>query len=284
MRIAITGASGQLGMELVQYNSSQAGLELIGLTRLELDITDKSKCINLLEILKPNAIIHCAAYTAVDKAETDEEVAYSVNRDGTYNLAVAAEKIKAKFCYISTDYVFDGESSDPYSVDSPTNPQTVYGKSKLEGEEIVRKLVDQHFIVRTSWVFGKYGSNFVKTMLRLSSEKDTVRVVSDQIGSPTYTYDLAELLLKLVKTENYGTYHVSNSGTCSWYEFAKTIYQYKGIEKQVIPSLSSDFPRPAPRPAYSVLSQDKIEEIGLLKLRSWQEALRHYLGFEVRSP
>jgi dTDP-4-dehydrorhamnose reductase len=278
MRIAITGAGGQLGMELVQYIGKQAGIELIGLTRLELDITNKSMCTQMFAILKPDVIIHCAAYTAVDKAETDEQAAFSVNRDGTYNVAEAAEKIKAKLCYISTDYVFDGRGSEPYSVDAPTHPQTVYGKSKLAGEEAVRDLVEQHFIVRTSWVFGKHGSNFVKTMLRLGSEREAVTVVSDQLGSPTYTYDLAKLLLNLVETDHYGTYHVSNSGICSWYEFAKAVFRYKGLKTEVIPCASSEFLNSAPRPAYSVLSHDSLKASGLPSLRPWQEALQHFLN------
>jgi dTDP-4-dehydrorhamnose reductase len=281
MRIVVTGAGGQLGKEIINWPNKESSIEIIGLTRAELDIINKDRCVNVLESLKPDIIIHCAAYTAVDQAESDSGNAFLVNRDGTRNVAIAAQRIGCKLCYISTDYVFDGRGVVPYNTDSSTNPQTIYGKSKLAGELAVRELVERYYIVRTSWVFGKYGANFVETMLRISAEKDSIKVVSDQIGAPTYTFDLAEFLLKLVESESYGTFHVSNAGVCSWYEFAKTIFEYSGAKISVFPCSTEEFPRPAPRPLYSVMSPKSIEGAGLSKLRPWQEALQHYLNQRI---
>jgi dTDP-4-dehydrorhamnose reductase len=230
-----------------------------------------------LEHIQPDVVIHCAAYTAVDKAESEPYAAFAVNGLGTRNVAEAAKAVGAKLCYISTDYVFDGIGNEPYTTELQTNPQSVYGKSKLAGELAVQELVDRHFIVRTSWVFGSYGNNFVKTMLKIGAEKQQIQVVNDQIGAPTYTYDLANLLLQLVKTERYGSYHASNSGSCSWYEFAKTIFQYAEMPVEVVPCSTEQFPRPAKRPAYSVLSHQAIRSAGFPPMRAWQDALRHYL-------
>lgn len=277
MRIAITGAGGQLGRELALWSNAQPGDVLIPLTRSELDVTDANQCLSVLEHVHPNVIVHCAAYTAVDKAESEHDAAFAVNGSGTRNVAEAAKAVGAKLCYISTDYVFDGTGNEPYTTEHQPNPQSVYGKSKLAGELAVQELVDRHFIVRTSWVFGRYGNNFVKTMLKVGAEKQQIRVVDDQIGAPTYTYDLANLLLQLVKTEQYGMYHVSNSGSCSWYEFAKTIFQYAEMPVEVVPCSTKQFPRPAERPAYSVLSHDAIRSAGFPPMRAWQDALRHYL-------
>ncbi|MNZ74813.1 dTDP-4-dehydrorhamnose reductase [compost metagenome] len=231
---------------------------------------------------KPDAIIHCAAYTAVDQAESDIDTAYAVNAAGTRNMAVAAERIGAKFCYISTDYVFDGTSTAPYHEYDNTNPQSIYGKSKRAGEELVKALSSRYFIVRTSWVYGLHGNNFVKTMLRLGSEKPEINVVNDQKGSPTYTIDLAGFLLELINTEKYGTYHASNSGECTWYEFAQAIFaeanSQGGFYKvRVIPCTTEDFPRPAPRPRNSVMEHLSIRTNGFEDIRSWQEGLRAFI-------
>lgn len=275
IKIVVTGANGQLGRELTQWTTEAA--EIVGLTRDELDITSLSACRSLFTMHCPDAIIHCAAYTAVDKAEHEQDNAFRVNAAATRNVAVAAREVGAKLCYISTDYVFDGKGNKPYREYDLTNPLTVYGKSKLAGEQALQALHDRFFIVRTSWVYGKYGNNFVKTMLKIAGERNQVKVVADQIGSPTYTHDLAAFLLELVETDYYGIFHASNSGSCSWFEFAKAIFEENGINMLVEPCTTEDFPRPAPRPAYSVMDQSSIRINGLRALRPWREALRDYL-------
>lgn len=275
LKIVVTGANGQLGRELSQWTTETA--EIIGLSRSELDITSLPACRNLFALHRPDVVIHCAAYTAVDKAESEPDEAFRVNAAATRNVAVAAREIGAKLCYISTDYVFDGNSTVPYNEYDQINPQTVYGKSKYAGEQAVQTLHDRFYIVRTSWVYGKYGNNFVKTMLKMAGERDKLKVVADQIGSPTYTYDLAAFLLELVQTDYYGIYHASNSGICSWFEFANAIFEDSGTTILVEPCTTADFPRPAPRPAFSVMDQTAIRSNGLNMLRPWREALNHYL-------
>ncbi|MGM0884285.1 MAG: dTDP-4-dehydrorhamnose reductase [Bacillota bacterium] len=275
LKIVITGANGQLGRELTEWTTDTA--DIIGLGRNELDITSLAACRNIFTLHRPDVVIHCAAYTAVDKAESEPDEAFRVNAAATRNVAVAAREVGAKLCYISTDYVFDGTGSTPYNEYDHTNPQTVYGKSKLAGEQAVKTLHDRYYIVRTSWVYGKYGNNFVKTMLKIAGERDQLKVVADQLGSPTYTYDLTAFLLELVNTDYYGIYHASNSGICSWYEFAKAIFEDSGVNIQVEPCTTAEFPRPAPRPAYSVMEHSAIRSNGLNVLRPWREALRHYL-------
>lgn len=275
LKIVITGANGQLGRELTEWTTDTA--DIIGFGRNELDITSLAACRNIFTLHRPDIVIHCAAYTAVDKAESEPDEAFRVNAAATRNVAVAAREVGAKLCYISTDYVFDGTGSTPYNEYDQTNPQTVYGKSKLAGEQAVQTLHDRYYIVRTSWVFGKYGNNFVKTMLKIAGERDQLKVVADQLGSPTYTYDLSAFLLELVNTDYYGIYHASNSGICSWYEFAKAIFEDSGVNIQVEPCTTAEFPRPAPRPAYSVMEHSAIRSNGLNVLRPWREALRHYL-------
>lgn len=275
LKIVVTGASGQLGRELAEWKSNTA--DIVGLSRYELDITSLPACRRLFTLHRPDVVIHCAAYTAVDQAESDRDEAFRVNAAATRNVAVAAREAGAKLCYISTDYVFDGAGMTPYNEYDRPNPQTVYGKSKLAGEQAVQTLHDRFYVVRTSWVYGKYGNNFVKTMLKLAGERDRLKVVSDQIGSPTYTYDLAAFLLELVFTDYYGIYHASNSGSCSWFDFAKAISEDSGSNIIVEPCTTADFPRPAPRPAYSVMDHSAIRCSGLTLLRPWREALNHYL-------
>jgi dTDP-4-dehydrorhamnose reductase len=276
MKILVTGANGQLGQELVRL-PARPDIEIAGFGRGELDVTDPEQCRNVIGSYKPEVVIHCAAYTKVDQAESEPDEAYRVNADGTRNAALAAEQIGAKFVYISTDYVFDGKANAPYRENDRTDPQSVYGKSKLAGEQWVQSLSSRYFIVRTSWVYGKYGSNFVKTMLRLAEERDRLKVVSDQVGSPTYTLDLAQFLLELVQTDHHGIFHASNTGACSWYEFAKAIFEERGMTVQVEPCTTAEFPRPAPRPAYSVLDHGAIRAHGLKPLRPWRAALRSFL-------
>jgi dTDP-4-dehydrorhamnose reductase len=281
MRVLVTGAGGQLGRELCEtgkgWTAGDEPLDIVGLDRRQLDVTDPSACREAIAAYRPDAVIHAAAWTAVDRAEEEPDEAFRVNAAGTRNMAVAAREGGAKFCYVSTDYVFDGRSSVPYSEYDLPNPLNVYGKSKLAGERLTQSLADRWFIVRTSWVYGAYGANFVNTMLRLGAERETVRVVRDQIGSPTWTRDLAEFLLRLVTTEGYGIYHATNAGHCSWYEFAKAIFEEKGLPATVVPCTTDEFPRPAPRPAYSVLDHAAIRYHRLPAMRHWREALREFL-------
>ncbi len=275
MTLLVTGANGQLGQELVRLGDD--AVRIVGYGRQQLDVTNLQQCRNVIATVRPDAIIHAAAYTAVDQAETDEDEAYRINAIGTRNLTIASREQGAKICYISTDYVFDGSASHPYNEYDNTNPQSVYGKSKRAGEILLKSLSDRYFIVRTSWVYGKYGNNFVKTMLKLAKERDSVSVVHDQTGSPTYTLDLARFLVDLVKTEAYGIYHASNSGVCTWYEFAKAIFEEIGSSIRTEPCTTEQFPRPAPRPAYSVMAHSAILQNGFSDLRHWRDALRAYL-------
>ncbi|MCU4895136.1 dTDP-4-dehydrorhamnose reductase [Bacillus thuringiensis] len=276
MKVLVTGAKGQLGQDVVKLLEGQT-CEVFGFGREELNITDEKQVNEKVLSIQPDVIIHTAAYTQVDQAESDEEAAFKVNAEGTKYLAQAAEAVGAKFCYISTDYVFDGTKDTPYKADDQTNPQTVYGKSKLVGEQYTQEYCSKSYIVRTSWVFGLYGNNFVKTMLRLAEENKELGIVHDQVGSPTYTTDLARFIISLVQTDKYGVYHGSNSGVCSWYEFAKEIFKQSNIEIVVNPLKTEDFPRPAARPKYSVLDKGMIEENGFESFQNWKEALKDFL-------
>lgn len=282
MKVLVTGANGQLGRDVVILLEKE-GHSVLACTREQLDITDQLECSNVLSTYHPEVIIHCAAYTAVDAAETDVDGAYQVNAVGTRNITVAAEQIGAKLIYISTDYVFDGISDEPYHEYDNTSPQSIYGKSKRAGEVLVQSLSSRWFIVRTSWVYGIHGNNFVKTMLKLGQEKPKLQVVHDQKGSPTYTVDLAHFLLKLMSTEKYGVYHASNSGACTWYEFTQAIFEEAKlfprfhIQAEVYPCATDQFPRPAPRPQNSVMEHLSIRTNGLNDLRPWREGLRDFL-------
>ncbi|MBJ8006853.1 dTDP-4-dehydrorhamnose reductase [Bacillus mycoides] len=276
MKVLVTGAKGQLGQDVLCLLENQPW-EVYGFGREELDITNEEQVREKVLSIKPDIIIHTAAYTQVDQAESDEETAFKVNAEGTKYLAQAAEAVEAKFCYVSTDYVFDGTTNKPYKADDQTNPQTVYGRSKLVGEQYTQEYCSKSYIVRTSWVFGLYGNNFVKTMLRLAEEKKELGVVHDQVGSPTYTTDLASFIINLVQTDKYGVYHGSNSGVCSWYEFAKEIFEQSNIEIVVNPLTTEDFPRPAARPKYSVLDKGMIEESGFEPFQDWKKALKDFL-------
>ncbi|MED3351284.1 dTDP-4-dehydrorhamnose reductase [Bacillus thuringiensis] len=276
MKVLVTGAKGQLGQDVVSLLKEQTW-EVFGFGREELNITDEKQVSEKVLLIQPDIIIHTAAYTQVDQAESDEEAAFKVNAEGTKYLAQAAEVVGAKFCYVSTDYVFDGTKETPYKADDQTNPRTVYGKSKLVGEQYTQEYCSKSYIVRTSWVFGLYGNNFVKTMLRLAEENKELGIVHDQVGSPTYTTDLARFIISLVQTDKYGVYHGSNSGVCSWYEFAKEIFKQSNIEIVVNPLKTEDFPRPAARPKYSVLDKGMIEENGFESFQNWKEALKDFL-------
>jgi dTDP-4-dehydrorhamnose reductase len=275
LRVLVTGAGGQLGQELVRLPAE--GAEVIGLSRAELDVADPHRCEEAVAGWRPDAVIHAAAYTAVDRAEAEPKEAYRVNAAGTGHMAAAAARAGAKFIYVSTDYVFDGTQRTPYRETDAPNPQTVYGRTKLEGERLVRAASDRWFIVRTSWVYGKYGGNFVHTMLKLADEKREIAVVCDQIGSPTYAKDLAAFLLRLVRTEKYGIFHASNAGCCSWYDFACAIMEESGQAASIRPCTTDRYPRPAPRPAYSVLDHQAALANGFPPFRPWREALRDFL-------
>lgn len=282
MKVLITGAQGQLGQDVVAI-CSQAGFEVVGCSRADLDITDEAQCLQVVTGHRPDCIIHCAAYTAVDAAESDIDGAFLVNAIGTRNVAMAAEQVGAKLVYISTDYVFNGESGKPYLEYDLVDPQTVYGKSKYAGEQMTRDFCTRWFIVRTSWVFGLHGGNFVKTMLRLGQDKPLLQVVNDQKGSPTYTVDLARFLINLITTEKYGIYHASNSGSCTWYEFTEMIFTEAkkelglSIAATLQPCSTEQFPRPAKRPSNSVMEHLAIRVNGLEDLPHWKDGLRRFM-------
>lgn len=277
MKVLVTGANGQLGYDVVG-ELKKRNIDCYGATRKDFDLTDEKATKSFILDYRPDAIIHCAAYTAVDKAEDERDLCYAVNTLGTRYVAEAAAKLGAKLMYISTDYVFDGTKSEPYEVWDEPNPINHYGYTKYLGEEEVKKLVEKYFIVRTSWVFGENGKNFVKTMLALGKERHEVKVVSDRIGSPTYTKDLAKLLVEMVQTDKYGVYHATNEGYCSWYEFAVEIFKLAGMDVKVIPITSEEYPARAKRPKNSRLSKRCLDETGFRRLREWGLALRGFLN------
>ena len=276
MKILVTGASGQLGYDLV-IELNKRGHEVIGVGSKELDITDADAVMRKLKELKPETVMHCAAYTAVDNAEDDKERCDAVNHVGTENVARACAEIGAKLLYLSTDYVFAGDGDKPWKPEDTAHPLNTYGLTKYLGEEAVRKFVEAHFIVRISWVFGINGKNFVKTMLRLGAEREQLTVVCDQIGSPTYTPDLSRLLADMIVTDKYGTYHATNEGICSWYEFACAIMEKAGLKAKVLPVKSAEYPAKAKRPSNSRMSKDKLTENGFERLPHWEDALDRYL-------
>lgn len=276
MRILVTGASGQLGYD-VERELERRGIEHLGTSSRELDITDREAVERLMAAYRPDAAIHCAAYTKVDLAEDEPERCWAVNADGTRNLAAACREIGAKMLYISTDYVFPGTGEQLRRTDDPVSPVNRYGRSKLAGELAVQSLLEKYFIVRISWVFGKNGNNFVKTMLRLAETKAELSVVCDQIGSPTYTADLAPLLCDMVQTERYGVYHATNEGTCAWSEFAEAIFELAGRQVVVHPIPTSAYPTRAARPLNSRMSKECLHSNGFQELPEWKNALARYL-------
>ena len=274
MRILITGASGMLGHDLQRTLKNH---ELILYNSKNLDITNKNLVIEKINEMKPDILINSAAYTNVDDCETNYEEAHKVNALGPKNLATVCKDLKIPLVHISTDYVFDGKKTEPLKENDNLGPQTAYGKTKLEGEQFIQKILDEYFIIRTAWLYGCEGNNFVKTMLNLSKSHNEINVVNDQIGSPTFTYDLAKGISEIIKTDKYGVYHLTNSGSCSWYEFSKEIFKLANINVKVTPVTTEEFPRPAPRPKYSVLSNDKWIKQGFKPLRNYKQALKEYL-------
>ena len=276
MKILVTGVKGQLGFDVHSLLSSK-GHETYGIDIDTLDITDKNQvseyfCNNYFD-----CIVHCCAYTAVDKAETESELCMLTNTQGTYNLAEQITGKGTKFVYISTDYVFSGKKAGIYETEDECSPINVYGKSKLGGEKVTQDLLSRFFIIRTSWVFGLNGNNFVKTMLHLGQNQDSLNIVGDQIGSPSYTKDLAVLVESIIQTEHYGIYHATNEGFCSWADFAREIFALAGLNTTVMPIASSEYPTPAKRPLNSRLSKEKLTKNGFNGMPSWQNALSRFL-------
>ena len=277
MKVLVTGVKGQLGHD-VMNELALRGIEGSGVDVEEMDITDRTACETVISQEKPDAVIHCAAYTAVDAAEDNLELCRKINAEGTRNIARVCKAMDIKMMYISTDYVFNGGGERPWEPDDHREPLNVYGLTKYEGEIAVEQNVQKYFIVRIAWVFGVNGKNFIKTMLRLGKEKGAVSVVNDQIGSPTYTYDLARLLVDMIQTDKYGRYHATNEGLCSWYEFACEIFCQAGMDEVKVTPVDSDgFPAKAKRPSNSRMSKEKLTENGFERLPSWQNALERYL-------
>jgi len=281
LKILVTGCQGQLGRELCRQikerNEVYKNFQVLATDVDTLDITDAQQVKNVVERENPDVIINTAAYTKVDACETDEQTAFRVNAHGARNLAVAAYNIGAKILQVSTDYVFDGTGRTPLREYDPVNPLSVYGKSKALGEQLVMTTNPRYFIVRTAWLYGE-GHNFVRTILKLAAERDELKVVNDQVGTPTSTVDLARCILDLIQTEHYGVYHGTCEGECTWYEFARRILALKGINKRVIPISTKELRLPAKRPAYSVLENFMLSMVGLDNFRKWEEALEEYLN------
>lgn len=277
MKVLVTGINGQLGYDVVKELQKRK-IEYIAAGRSEFDITDFDATRKFIKESMPDVVIHCAAYTAVDLAEDETEKAFAVNAEGTKFIAEACREIDAKMIYISTDYVFNGKGDKPYEVDDEKGPLGIYGKSKLKGEEYVLDILKKYFIVRISWVFGINGKNFIKTMLRVGKDRDEVSVVSDQIGSPTYTADLAVLLCDMAETDKYGTYHATNEGYCSWAEFAEKIFEIAGYKTKVKFISSDEYPSRAKRPMNSRLSKKSLDEEGFSRLPAWEDALERYIN------
>jgi dTDP-4-dehydrorhamnose reductase len=299
MRVFVTGVGGQLGHDVMNelasrgyegigsdiapvYSGVQDGTAVVTAPYIPLDITDAAAVEKVLTEVKPDVIIHCAAWTAVDMAEDDDKVSKvrAINAGGTQNIATAAKKLDAKMVYISTDYVFDGQGTTPWDPDCKDyKPLNIYGQTKLEGELAVANTINKYFIVRTAWVFGKNGKNFIKTMLKVAKTHDEVKVVNDQVGTPTYTIDLARLLVDMVETEKYGYYHATNEGGyISWYEFTKEIYKEAGLDTKVIPVTTEEYGlSKAARPFNSRLEKKKLVENGFKPLPTWQDAVARYI-------
>jgi dTDP-4-dehydrorhamnose reductase len=280
MKIVVTGANGQLGKELQALQSSFPAIQFEFFSKEQLDIADLTKVETAFKNLQPDYCINCAAYTAVDKAETEQETAFLINGAGTKNLALISAQLGVKFIHISTDYVFAGNGSMPYKEDHPVDPQNVYGESKLRGEQDALAVNPESIIIRTAWVYSEYGNNFVKTMLRLMQSKEEIGVVADQQGSPTYAADLAKAILSIVTSGKWvsGIYHYSNEGVITWFDFAKAIQEYIQSNCRVNAIPTSAFPTPAKRPAYSVLDKEKIKSTFGVAIPDWRDSLHHCLN------
>ena len=277
MVVLVTGSNGQLGQAIQLIAPNYPDLQFVFCSSTNLDITNLEKCKSVFSKIKPNYCINAAAYTAVDKAEIEPEKAHLINVMGAKNLAEVCKEKANILLHVSTDFVFDGNKNSPYSETDDTNPTGVYGQTKLDGERAIQATFENHYIIRTSWVYSQFGNNFMKTMLRLASERDTLSVVNDQIGTPTNAVDLADALVKIVisNKNTFGIYNFSNEGQCSWYDFAKKIFEINKIKIDLQPILTTSFPTPAKRPAFSVLDKTKIKRIFGIEIKDWQESLKH---------
>ncbi|WP_333877870.1 dTDP-4-dehydrorhamnose reductase [Flavobacterium sp.] len=284
MVVLVTGSNGQLGQSLQFLAPRFPEIQFVFCTSSDLDITNKQNCEAVFAQIQPHYCINAAAYTAVDKAESEPEKAYQINVMGAKNLAEVCKAHHTILLHISTDFVFDGKKTTPYTETDIPNPTGVYGKTKLGGEIEIQKTLEQHYIIRTSWVYSQFGHNFMKTMLRLASERDRISVVNDQIGTPTHAVDLAECLVKIIchrelvevqkpTNHNFGIYNFSNEGQCSWYDFARAIFSINDISIHLQPIPTSEFPTPAKRPAYSVLDKTKIKTVFGIDIKDWEESL-----------
>jgi len=281
MVVLVTGANGQLGQSIQFIANKYPNIQFVYTDFQEMDITNIENCQAVFAKHQPHFCINTAAYTAVDKAESESDKAHLINAVGPENLAKVCKEFDTILIHISTDFIFDGTSKVPYLETDIPNPKSIYGQTKLDGELAIQKNWEKHFIVRTSWVYSQFGANFMKTMLRLASERDTLSVVNDQIGTPTYAVDLAEVLIKIINTENptpntqrpFGVYNFSNEGVCSWYDFAAAIFHQKGIEIDLKPIPTDSYPTPAKRPAYSVLDKTKIKKVFGVEIKNWKESL-----------
>ena len=274
--ILVTGINGQLGHDVVK-ELDRRGYNAIGADRSIIDLTDSEAIRNCIYSNDLDGIIHCAAYTAVDKAEDDISICEYVNALAVKEIAMCAKNLDIPMVHISTDYVFDGSKEGEYTEEDIPCPINIYGKSKFDGEEYIRNILSKYFIVRISWVFGENGNNFIDTMLRLSKERSELSIINDQIGSPTYTKDVAPLLVDMIDSDKYGTYHATNEGFCSWYDFARKIFELKNININLNPILTKEYPTRAKRPLNSKMSKLKLSESGFRRLRHWEEALKDYL-------
>ena len=280
MVVIVTGANGQLGQSIQFIASKHQNIEFVYTDFQELDITNIENCKEVFSKHKPNYCINTAAYTAVDKAESESEKAHLINVVGAENLAKICKENNVVLVHISTDFIYDGKKETPYTELDIPNPTGVYGQTKLDGEKAIQQVWEKHFIVRTSWVYSQFGNNFMKTMLRLASERDTISVVNDQIGTPTNAVDLAEALIKIVteysklNTEHfYGIYNFSNEGQCSWYDFAKKIFEINNISINLLPIQTTSFPTPAKRPSFSVLDKTKIKKVFGIEINNWDNSI-----------
>ncbi|MEE1134089.1 dTDP-4-dehydrorhamnose reductase [uncultured Methanobrevibacter sp.] len=275
MKILITGSNGMLGHDLTEVLKDNH--ELILTTSKTLDITNKDQVFEVICDAEPDVVINSAAYTDVDGCEENQDLAYSVNGEGVKNLALACKEVDCALVHISTDYIFNGKNDRPWVEDDEIGPISVYGKSKLKGEEAILETLDKYFIVRTAWLYGINGKNFPKTMLELAKNHSEITVVYDEVGTPTYTPDLAYGISELIETDYYGIYHLTNSGNCSWCEFARYIFEVADKDVKVVPVTASEFARPAPRPSYSVLENKNWVDKGFKPLRSYKEAIKEYV-------
>ena len=276
MKILITGSNGMLGHDLIEVLKDNH--ELLLTTSKTLDITDGDSVMDFIVKSNPDIVINSAAYTDVDGCESNPDLAYNVNGEGVKNLALACREVDCPLVHISTDYVFNGQNDRPWVEDDEIGPISIYGKSKLKGEEHIKEILEKYFIVRTAWLYGVNGRNFPRTMLELAQKHSEITVVYDEVGTPTYTPDLAKGISELIETDYYGTYHLTNSGNCSWCEFARYIFEVADVDVNVIPVTASEFARPAPRPSYSVLENRNWVENGFEPLRNYKEAIKEYIG------